>query len=111
MWLYSPVCVGPGRKPLRPGFSQRGSHGSQPKVNVWFFADLKQGVQRKWSFFSDFFFFVFFFFFLFLFQSILLCFAVDICDLVHDVEAIHILFAVSWASLIFQKRFPDADSS
>ena len=23
--LYSPVCVGPGRKPLRPVFSQRGS--------------------------------------------------------------------------------------
>ena len=25
MWLYSPVCVGPGRKPRRPVFSQRGS--------------------------------------------------------------------------------------
>ena len=25
LWLYSPVCVGPGRKPLRPVFSQRGS--------------------------------------------------------------------------------------
>ena len=24
LWLYSPVCVGPGRKPLRPVFSQRG---------------------------------------------------------------------------------------
>ena len=24
-WLYSPVCVGPGRKPRRPVFSQRGS--------------------------------------------------------------------------------------
>ena len=23
--LYSPVCVGPGRKPRRPDFSQRGS--------------------------------------------------------------------------------------
>ena len=22
LWLYSPVCVGPGRKPLRPVFSQ-----------------------------------------------------------------------------------------
>ena len=21
LWLYSPVCVGPGRKPRRPGFS------------------------------------------------------------------------------------------
>ena len=25
LWLYRPVCVGPGRKPLRPVFSQRGS--------------------------------------------------------------------------------------
>ena len=26
LWLYSLVCVGPGWKPQRPGFSQRGSH-------------------------------------------------------------------------------------
>ena len=25
LWLYSPVCVGPGKKPRRPVFSQRGS--------------------------------------------------------------------------------------
>ena len=25
LWLYSPVCVGPGRKPRRPVFSERGS--------------------------------------------------------------------------------------
>ena len=25
VWLYSPVCIGPGRKPRRPVFSQRGS--------------------------------------------------------------------------------------
>ena len=25
MWLYSPVCVGPGQKPRRPVFSQQGS--------------------------------------------------------------------------------------
>ena len=25
LWLYSPVCVGPGRQPRRPVFSQRGS--------------------------------------------------------------------------------------
>ena len=24
LWLYSPVCVGPGRKPRKPDFSQRG---------------------------------------------------------------------------------------
>ena len=26
VWLCSPVCVGPGRKPRRPVFSQRGSY-------------------------------------------------------------------------------------
>ena len=26
LWLYSPVCVGPGRKTRRPVFSQRGSY-------------------------------------------------------------------------------------
>ena len=26
LWLYSPVCVGPSRKPRRPVFSQRGSY-------------------------------------------------------------------------------------
>ena len=25
-WLYSPVCVGPGQKPRRPVFSERGSN-------------------------------------------------------------------------------------
>ena len=25
MWLYSPICIGPGRKPRGPVFSQRGS--------------------------------------------------------------------------------------
>ena len=28
LWLYSPVCVGPGRKLRRPVFSQCGSDGS-----------------------------------------------------------------------------------
>ena len=26
LWLYSPVCVGAGRKPRRPVFSQRGTY-------------------------------------------------------------------------------------
>ena len=26
VWLYSPVCVGPGRKSRRPVFSRRGSY-------------------------------------------------------------------------------------
>ena len=29
LWLYSPVCVGPGRKPRRPVFSQRGSNNKR----------------------------------------------------------------------------------
>ena len=29
MWLYSLVCVKPGRKPRRPVFSQRGSNGPE----------------------------------------------------------------------------------
>ena len=31
MWLYSPICVGPGRKPQRPVFLQRGSNGKDIK--------------------------------------------------------------------------------
>ena len=27
LWLYSPVCIEPGRKPRSPVFSQRGSYG------------------------------------------------------------------------------------
>ena len=30
LWLYSPVCVIPGRKPRKPVFSQRGSSGIDP---------------------------------------------------------------------------------
>ena len=29
LWLYSPVCIGPGRKPRRPVFSERGSSRSR----------------------------------------------------------------------------------
>ena len=29
LWLYSQVCVGPGQKPQRPVFSQRGSYFSR----------------------------------------------------------------------------------
>ena len=31
LWLYSPVYVGPGRKPRRPVFSQRGSYNGYPQ--------------------------------------------------------------------------------
>ena len=33
MWLYSTVCVGPGRKPRRPVYSQRGSYHTIRAVN------------------------------------------------------------------------------
>ena len=32
LWLYSPVCVGPGQKPCRPVFSQRGINDVKLKV-------------------------------------------------------------------------------
>ena len=34
LWQYSPVCVGPGRKPRRPVFSQRGSYDLYKSVNI-----------------------------------------------------------------------------
>ena len=34
VWLYSPVCVGSGRKPRRPVFSQRGSFMSLVLTNM-----------------------------------------------------------------------------
>ena len=34
LWLYSPVCVGPGRKPRRPVFSERGSYMSVAAILV-----------------------------------------------------------------------------
>ena len=38
LWLYSPVCVGPGRNPRRPVFSQRSSYymylGSEQQKNT-----------------------------------------------------------------------------
>ena len=34
LWLYSPVCVGPGRKPRRPVLSQRGSNRIDYEENV-----------------------------------------------------------------------------
>ena len=32
LWLYSLVCVGPGRKPRRPVFSERGSYVTLPLI-------------------------------------------------------------------------------
>ena len=41
MWLYSQVCVGPGLKPRRPVFSQRGSYTIKTAKN--------KGTQQQWS--------------------------------------------------------------
>ena len=35
LWLYSLVCVGPGRKPRRPVFSERGSYVTVVKTSVY----------------------------------------------------------------------------
>ena len=41
LWLRSPVCVGPGRKPQKPVFAQRGSYKNG------YFEDLKtKGVDQ-----------------------------------------------------------------
>ena len=45
LWLYSPVCVGPGRKPRRPVFSQRGS--------IYSALDLDRSVARLTMGFTD----------------------------------------------------------
>ena len=41
VWLYSPDCVGPGRKPRRPVFSQRGSY----YLKTWHVGLETQGLQ------------------------------------------------------------------
>ena len=51
LWLYSLVCVGPGRKPRRPIFSERGSFesslGAEPKI-VDFFTHGLICFKRIW---------------------------------------------------------------
>ena len=44
LWLYSPVCVGPGRKPRRPVFSQRGSYIHDPTCSKVFHLHCKHTV-------------------------------------------------------------------
>ena len=45
LWLYSPVCVGPGRKPRRPVFSQRGSYIVDKKFENIVFCEKKNQEQ------------------------------------------------------------------
>ena len=47
--LYSPVCVGPGRKPQRPVFSERGSTNAEQKLleTEFLIANCSQLQQKK----------------------------------------------------------------
>ena len=40
LWLYSLVCVGPGRKPRRPIFSQRGSYNKHNEYVYGYIIDI-----------------------------------------------------------------------
>ena len=44
LWLYSRVCVGPGRKPRRPVFSQRGSFVFKPAMMLWMWREITRAV-------------------------------------------------------------------
>ena len=44
LWLYSPVCVGTGRKPRRPVFSQRGSN----KLLLTYLHAVRKARMCKW---------------------------------------------------------------
>ena len=45
LWLYSPICVGPCRKPRRPVFSQRGSF----ILLTWNRATCPVITEKSWS--------------------------------------------------------------
>ena len=47
LWLYSPVCVRPGRKPRRPVFLQRGSINVRPAQLAQFIVHL--GLACIWE--------------------------------------------------------------
>ena len=73
LWLYSPVCVGPGRKP-QDRFSHNEAHFRINFNPVPL--SLKQGVQRWMISVVNFF---------CIFEIIIFCFVVAKSDLVHDV--------------------------
>ena len=70
MWLYSPVCVGPGRKP-----EDRFSHNEAQWVSSCLLYVYTQGTLYR-SFFRN-------------FKIELFCFAVAISYLVHDMETMY----------------------
>ena len=43
LWLYSPVCVGPGQKPRRPVFSERGSY----EISLVFFQAFEEQEHSR----------------------------------------------------------------
>ena len=46
LWPYSPVCVGPGRKPRRPVFSERGSfYPYRKQIHQW---QGHPGLRSEW---------------------------------------------------------------
>ena len=49
MWSYSLVCVGPGRKPRRPGFSQRGSFSDVDRMAGGDFGSPWENLKRTLS--------------------------------------------------------------
>ena len=47
LWLYSLVCIGPGRKPRRPVFSQRGSIKTHPSFTMPVLVTWKGPIQNN----------------------------------------------------------------
>ena len=62
LWMYSPVCVGPGQKPRRPVFSQRGSNMKSkklPRIDIVLLCILDLFRKKCWNIAKDAFFAVF----------------------------------------------------
>ena len=47
VWLYRPVCVGPGQKTRRPVFSQRNSNGIVGHILHFYFRSISFTVKRS----------------------------------------------------------------
>ena len=47
LWLYSPVCVGPGRKPRRRVFSEQGSY--EPHHEITWLLGFQPGLTQNCS--------------------------------------------------------------
>ena len=49
LWLYSPVCVGPGWKPRRPVFSERGSYDIFFRRSRATYSEVSGGILPKFE--------------------------------------------------------------